>query len=135
MRDIILESIKKVRMFETRVLSEALTPEEEKELQSIAQEVIGTVESGVDGIPPEVIKAVNDYKSSGKTDSPSNKPTDKPTDKPTGTGKVGPANPGTRAIQHYLNTKHGQKLDVDGRDGPLTTAAIRSLSQDKDPEL
>jgi hypothetical protein len=54
------------------------------------------------------------------------KPTDKPTDKPT--GKVGPANPGTKAIQHYLNTKHGQKLDVDGRDGPLTTAAIRSLS-------
>jgi hypothetical protein len=53
MRDIILESIKKVRMFEsTQILSEALTPEEEKELQSIAQEVIGTVESGVDGIPP-----------------------------------------------------------------------------------
>ena len=47
---------------------------------------------------------------------------------PAGTGKVGPANPGTKAIQHYLNTKHGQKLDVDGRDGPLTTAAIRSLS-------
>ena len=56
-----------------------------------------------------------------------NKPTNKPT-APTGTGKVGPANPGTKAIQHYLNTKHGQKLDVDGRDGPLTTAAIRSLS-------
>ena len=52
----------------------------------------------------------------------------KPTDKPSGTGKVGPANPGTKAIQHYLNTKYGQKLDVDGRDGPLTTAAIRSLS-------
>ena len=47
---------------------------------------------------------------------------------PAGTGKVGPANPGTKAIQHYLNTKHGQKLAVDGRDGPLTTAAIRSLS-------
>jgi hypothetical protein len=43
-------------------------------------------------------------------------------------GKVGPANPGTKAIQHYLNTKHGQKLDLDGKDGPLTTAAIRSLS-------
>jgi len=46
---------------------------------------------------------------------------------PAGTGKVGPANPGTKAIQHYLNTKHGQKLAVDGKDGPLTTAAIRSL--------
>jgi hypothetical protein len=45
-----------------------------------------------------------------------------------GAGKVGPANPGTKAIQHYLNTKHGQKLDLDGKDGPLTTAAIRSLS-------
>ena len=57
-----------------------------------------------------------------------NKPTDKPTDKPTGTGdRVGPANPGTKAIQHYLNTKYGQKLDVDGRDGPLTSTAIRSL--------
>ena len=57
------------------------------------------------------------------------KPTDKPTDKPTpqGTDKVGPANPGTKAIQHYLNTKHGQKLDVDGRDGPLTSTAIRNL--------
>ena len=60
----------------------------------------------------------------GKT---ADKPADKPAG-PTGTGKVGPANPGTKAIQHYLNTKHGQKLDVDGRDGPLTTAAIRSLS-------
>ena len=116
-------------MFEsTRILSEALTPEEEKELQSIAQEVIGTVESGVDGIPPEVLKAVNDYKSSGKTDSPSDKPSDKPSG-PTGSGtKAGPKNPGTKAIQHYLNTKYGQKLAVDGMDGPLTTAAIRSLS-------
>jgi hypothetical protein len=129
MRDIILESIKKVRMFESsRILSEALTPEEEKELQSIAQEVIRTAESGVDGIPPEVLKAVNDYKSSGKTDSPSDKPSDKPSG-PTGSGtKAGPKNPGTKAIQHYLNTKYGQKLAVDGMDGPLTTAAIRSLS-------
>ena len=51
-----------------------------------------------------------------------------PTAGKVGAGKVGPANPGTKAIQHYLNTKHGQKLDLDGKDGPLTTAAIRSLS-------
>lgn len=50
-----------------------------------------------------------------------------PTAGKVGADKVGPANPGTKAIQHYLNTKHGQKLDVDGRDGPLTSTAIRNL--------
>ena len=38
-----------------------------------------------------------------------NKPTNKPT-APTGTGKVGPANPGTKAIQHYLTV--GKKHQV-----------------------
>lgn len=42
--------------------------------------------------------------------------------------RIGPKNPGTKAVQHYLNKKYGQNLEVDGIDGPLTTAAIRSLS-------
>jgi hypothetical protein len=42
--------------------------------------------------------------------------------------KVSLPNPGTKAIQHYLNTKYGQNLTVDGKDGPQTSAAIRSLS-------
>jgi hypothetical protein len=45
-----------------------------------------------------------------------------------GKDKVSPPNPGTKAIQHYLNTKYGQNLTVDGKDGPQTSAAIRSLS-------
>ena len=53
------------------VVLEALTPEEEKELQTIAPEVVGTVDGGAEGIPPEVAKAVAAYKSSGQAAQPS----------------------------------------------------------------
>ncbi len=53
-----------IKMLEESVLSEALDPAEEKELQAISQEVINTVNSGAEGIPPEVLAAVKEFQAS-----------------------------------------------------------------------
>ena len=54
----------RLKMLEESVLSEALDPAEEKELQAISQEVINTVNSGAEGIPPEVLAAVKEFQAS-----------------------------------------------------------------------
>jgi len=64
-----------IKMLEESVLSEALDPAEEKELQAISQEVINTVNSGAEGIPPEVLAAVKEFQASASP-TQANKPAD-----------------------------------------------------------
>ncbi len=55
----------KLQALEESLLLEKLTPEEEQELQALSKEVVGTVNSGAEGIPPEVLAAVKDFEGSG----------------------------------------------------------------------
>ena len=54
--------------------------------------------------------------------------------KPAGGVAAGPKNPGTMAIQDYLNKKYGTNLKVDGQAGTATQTAISNLKGKVDSE-
>lgn len=119
--------INKLRLIESTSISEALTPEEEKELQAISKEVVGAATSGADGVPPEVLAAVKDFQGSA---TPSSSATPGSATQPA--KKEG--DPKIIALQTALAKagavgKDGKPIKADGVMGPNTEFAMGKFPQ------
>ena len=110
--------LNKLRLIESRVdiINEGLSPNERKELDGLYKEL-----AGWGGVDPEMDTLIAAYKKLPKGGSGG-----------AGGAKVGRANPGTKALQHWLTTK-GQKVTIDGIYGPGTQAAVNSPGVKGDP--
>ena len=110
--------LEKLRLIESQILGEALSDEEFVELQRLRAELADDPEASklhadVDAV---VTARARDLEKTGQTD-PNKPPVDPAKKKPKYL-----VNPGTRAFQHWLNSK-GFKVAVDGASGPETMAA------------
>jgi hypothetical protein len=111
--------LEKLRLIESQILGEALSDEEFVELQRLRAELaddpeVSKIHSDVDAV---VTARARDLEKPSVTTDPNKPPVDPNKKKPKYL-----VNPGTRACQHWLNSK-GFKVAVDGALGPETIAA------------
>lgn len=110
--------LEKLRLIESRVLSEGLSDEEWAELKQLRGELDKDSDSAK--LHADADALLKSKEPVSPTIDPNKPPVDPNKKKPRY-----PVNPGTRALQHWLNSK-GFKVTVDGAPGPQTKAATQA---------